>query len=830
MKEEAKTKKDLIKELKSLRRKVNRLEKSLLRLNHVMRAISNCNQTLLQAVDEYTLLTEICRIICEEAGYPLAWVGYIEYCEAGTIRPVAWAGIDSRYIADSNLFKNNSSVCEAGLTGKAIQSGTITYVRDFNTNPEMTPWFESQLQHGYRSGVALPLKDENTNVFGVLQIYSREPDAITQDEIRSLEELAIELAIGITALHNRTERMLMEAEVRETEERFRMVFENAFDGISIYTNHPDPFKRKLVECNKQYAAMAGRSREELLKLGNTQTLQIPLKDNTNETRIESLDTGTTHKGSFSWIRPDGRENVIEYVGKSINWRGKAYTFGIDRDVTERKQVEYELRKLSRAVEQSPASVIITDTKGNIEYINPKVTEITGYQFSELVGNNPRIFKSGEKSKSDYKVLWDSIISGKEWHGELRNKKKNGELYWVSVSISPILNEKGEVTHFLAIEEDITNRIITEENLIKERDLLQALLDNIPDLIYFKDKDSRFTRVNKSEARVLGISDPEEAIGKNDFDFFELEHAAAAYEDEQKIMKSKIPLIAKVELIRVAEGQHRWFTATKVPIINNKGKCTGLVGISRDINSAKLSEEKLELYSKELKELNAGKDKLFSIIAHDLRGPFNPLLGISEILVNDFESLSTEKLKYYHKEIHKALKNEYTLLENLLNWSRLETGQMKFNPMTIRLHDTTESVINLLSENAKVKVITLLNKTSKDIFVSADPNMLYSVLQNLIANSIKFTNNGGEIKIYSEDAGNDSVQVTVSDNGVGMTKDHTKDLFGFSAASTNGTNNEKGTGLGLMICKEMVELHSGTISVKSEKGKGTDISFTLPKSK
>ncbi|MHB1687417.1 MAG: PAS domain-containing sensor histidine kinase [Ignavibacteriaceae bacterium] len=375
--------------------------------------------------------------------------------------------------------------------------------------------------------------------------------------------------------------------------------------------------------------------------------------------------------------------------------------------------------------------------------------------------------------------------------------------------------------------EITDKIITEENLIKEKDLLQALLDNIPDTIYFKDKDSKFIRINKAHAKVLGLSDPKEASGKSDFDFFEIEHATAAYEDEQKIIQSKSPLISKSEKIKITENNVRWVTSTKVPILNKQNECTGLVGISRDITSTKLAEEKLERHSQELKELNASKDKLFSIIAHDLRGPFNPLLGLSEILVNDFESLSPEEIKDYNKEIYNALENEFTLLENLLNWSRLETGKMKFNPERINLFDKTEGVINLLVGNAKLKDINLSNETEKDIFVSADPNMLHSILQNLIANSIKFTNKCGLIKIYAKKLSNDFILISVSDNGIGMTNDQTKNLFGLTATSTKGTNDEKGTGLGLMICKEMIERHSGTISVKSEVGKGSVISFTLP---
>ncbi len=379
--------------------------------------------------------------------------------------------------------------------------------------------------------------------------------------------------------------------------------------------------------------------------------------------------------------------------------------------------------------------------------------------------------------------------------------------------------------------DITDKIIAEENLMKEKDLLQALLDNIPDSIYFKDTESKFTRCNDAQAKLhFGISDPKDAIGKSDFDFFEIDHAAAAYEDEQKIIQSKLPLIAKEERIRNADGDHIWVTATKVPIINQQGQCIGLVGISRDITASKLAEEKLEKYSNALKELNASKDKLFSIIAHDLRGPFNPLLGLSEILVNDFETFSQEEIKDYIKEIYSLLKNEYNLLENLLNWSRLETDNMKLNPEKINLYNKTESVINLLSENAKLKKIELLNETHKDIFISADPTMLHSILQNLIANSIKFTNRDGSIRIDSIKTNNNFIIITVSDNGVGMTEAQTKELFGLNTKSTKGTNDEKGTGLGLLICKEFVEMNNGKIWVESKLGIGSKFYFTLPKEK
>lgn len=292
-----------------------------------------------------------------------------------------------------------------------------------------------------------------------------------EDKMEQSEEIEKELRIINARLQKEIEEhKITEEELRISEDKFRMIFENAIDGICIYIEDPDPFKRKLIECNERYAFMAGRSREDLLQLGSTKELQITHDDMANKNRLASLNKGKTYQGTFSWIRPDGRENVIEYVGRPIVWQGQAYSIGIDRDITERKRAENDLRKLSRAVEQSPASVVITDIHGNIEYVNPRVLEITGYKSVEVIGRNPRIFSSGEHSKSDYKILWDTILSGKEWQGELHNKKKNGDLYWESASISPIFNENGVITNFIALKEDITEgkRILKDLIVAKEK--------------------------------------------------------------------------------------------------------------------------------------------------------------------------------------------------------------------------------------------------------------------------------------------------------------------------------------------------------------------------
>ncbi|MGA7720318.1 MAG: ATP-binding protein [Ignavibacteriaceae bacterium] len=492
-----------------------------------------------------------------------------------------------------------------------------------------------------------------------------------------------------------------------------------------------------------------------------------------------------------------------------------------------EMVEETTSLLNATLNSIKEGILVVNLKGKIIFFNKKFLEI--WNIPEEIICEKDDDKTIKYVLQQLKYPGIFIEKINELYSELSAESTdllefNDERYIERFSRPLVINNitTGRVWSFL----DITDKIIIKESLDKEKELFQTLLDNIPDTIYFKDKDSKFIRVNKAQAKTLGIPDPKEAVGKSDIDFFEIGHATDAYEDEQKIMQSKIPLIAKVEKIRIAEGEYRWVTATKVPIINKGGQCTGLVGLSRDITPHKLAEEKLEKYSQELKAVNAAKDKLFSIIAHDLRSPFSSLLGLSEIVLDDFNTLTRDEIKRYNIEIYNVLKDELTLLENLLNWLRLETGQLKINREKISLYDITESVINLLSVSAKLKDITFLNETEKNIFISADPIMLHSVLQNLITNSIKFTNKGGLIKFHSVTAGNDLIQITVSDNGIGMTNDQVNNLFGLKAVSTRGTNNEKGTGLGLMICKEMIDLHGGTISVKSETGIGTDISFTL----
>src|ERR1035437_10111931 len=195
-----------------------------------------------------------------------------------------------------------------------------------------------------------------------------------------------------------------------------------------------------------------------------------------------------------------------------------------------QELQHSNASLSRAVEQSPVSIVITGLDGNIEYVNPKFTEVTGYTSAEAIGQNPRVLKSGKMPPETYRQLWAALTSGKEWRGELLNRKKKGGLDWEWGSISPISDESGKITNFLAVKEDITERKRVEAELNNERNLLRAMMENTDDRIYFKDLQSRFLRCSASQMQSFHAKGVSNVIGKTDHDFFSNEHANDALQD------------------------------------------------------------------------------------------------------------------------------------------------------------------------------------------------------------------------------------------------------------------------------------------------------------
>ena len=364
----------------------------------------------------------------------------------------------------------------------------------------------------------------------------------------------------------------------------------------------------------------------------------------------------------------------------------------------------------------------------------------------------------------------------------------------------------------------------------ERYFFNILMDNIPDRIYFKNIKGQYIRINKAAALRRGIKDPDEAVNKTDFDFFTKEHAEQALKDEMEILKGGKVLENIEEKQTWIGSKEDWASTTKAPIRNDEGEIIGTFGITRDITERKLAQEALTQSEIKLRELNAIKDKFFSIIAHDLRGPFNGLFGLLDMVREDFDEIGVDEVKENLETMNDILRNLFQLLEDLLEWGRIQRNVFDFSPMNENICQTIKNVVDLYYINAKNKNINLILDIPDNLYVTYDKKMISTVVRNLLTNAIKFTLPYGSIKITAKD-GASQVIIAVEDTGIGISDNNLHRLFNLTEYfSTQGTNNEGGTGLGLILCKEFVEKHGGKITVETELKKGSIFSFSIPKQK
>ncbi|MCH7771288.1 MAG: PAS domain S-box protein [Bacteroidetes bacterium] len=275
------------------------------------------------------------------------------------------------------------------------------------------------------------------------------------------------------------------------------------------------------------------------------------------------------------------------------------------------------------------------------------------------------------------------------------------------------------------------------------------------------------------------------------------------------------------------GESFWGFVTITPIKDSADNLSYFIAQLYDITKRKKTERKLARYAEELKELNTSKDKFFSIISHDLRSPFNALLGISEYTSQFFDELSETEIKDSVINMHNSAKKVYELMQNLLEWTQVQTGRLKVEKSKIDLCEISNEILELYRDTAANKKVKLDSEISCTINLYADRYMIETVIRNLISNAIKFTNPGGTVSLNAAVNGV-LVEITVLDTGVGIAKENQNKLFKIDAQyRRDGTANEKGTGLGLIFCKEFVEKNNGTIRIESKENEGSKFTFTVP---
>lgn len=523
--------------------------------------------------------------------------------------------------------------------------------------------------------------------------------------------------------------------------------------------------------------------------------------------------------------------VAGFKGQPALIKEELKTFtDITSNVLKRMNIESKLlkseSKFREFSELLPQLVFETDLNGSITFINEYGLNLLGYSRDELHTKVDvfSLIDSGSK-QSAVEGFKNTLRGSGPIPQEYKVVRKDGNV--VPILMHAVLFfENDEPQGIRGTGVDVSELRQAQEMLSIERNLLRSLIDNLPDRIYAKDSLSRFIICNEALVKRMGRESADEIIGKSDMQLLDRESAVSYLNDEQNIIKTGIPMLNKEEEVLFKNGQLRYSLSTKLPLRNSHGEIIGIVGIGKDITDRKLLEIEAANKNEQLQKIITDRDKFFSIIAHDLKSPFNYFLGFTELISDQIDTMPHEKIREITTNMRKSAVNLYTLLENLLEWAKMQRGQIEFNPREFGLYDKIRESVNLISGPAIKKDIIISLEISENMVVTADNHMFDAIIRNLVSNAIKFSNHEGKIVISGALSGS-IVEISVSDNGIGMDEKLVSNLFsGNDKTRRKGTDDEPSTGLGLLLCKEFVEKHGGKIRVDSQEGKGSTFTFTL----
>lgn len=669
-----------------------------------------------------------------------------------------------------------------------------------------------------------------------------------------------------------TSQKLSSKALKESERKYRDLFEKSDDAILIIDGG------KFVDCNQATVRMLlYNSKEELLNTHPSElSPEFQPDGRPSLIKADEMMNLALSKGShrFEWIhkKSNGELFPVEVLLTAIAVDdNNIIIHTVWRDITERKRAEETIQKeralLRTIINCLPESVYVKDNNYRKILTNRIDLENIGLSKEEVIGKTDFEIHPKEVADAifkDDKMIIENGISIINREDEILSK--DGKKSWWLTSKLPLINETGEITGLLGVRNNITIR--------KKAELIREAIYEISEAAHNStDMYSLYVVIHNAISKLMStknifIAIYDEVSGMIDFpyslDEYDSVRSTRKYGKglTEYVLRTGKAVLADSDVVEVlkAEGEIVQSGAPSaiwlgVPLIIG-GKAIGaivvqdyhtentygeeekqlLLFVSEQIAQVierKRSLEEIKKYSQELSELNQTKDKFFSIIAHDLRSPFHGLLAISGILVTDIDILSKGEIQKFSKILNNSIQKQFELVNDLLDWARIQSKNYLLSCNTIFLKKEIKSVIEALSLVAEQKGIVLSDETNEYLTVYADLNMLKLVLRNLISNSIKFTERGGQVIISAKniekpDIGIKFVEISVIDNGVGISEEDLQKLFNLSIFhSTEGTTREKGTGLGLMLCKEIVEKHGGQIFAESEKGKGSRFYFIIP---
>lgn len=572
------------------------------------------------------------------------------------------------------------------------------------------------------------------------------------------------------------------------------------------------------------AATKLSERIEGLKLGAVDYLTKPFEKEELLIKVETHTKLYTYNKIF---RERTAEQLIDQEQKIIQ-QNNEYKQLNEKLRESEKKLQASSQYARSLIEASLDSFVTINAEGKITDSNIATESVTGYSRNELLGSDFSLyFTEKENAKEIYKKVY---TQGSIFNYPLTIRHASGQLIDVLYNASIYRDENGKSLGVFATARDITERKRNLEALKRSEEKLRlsylyarSLLEASLDPLVTINANGTITDVNSATENATGISRTD-LIGTDFSDYFtEPDKARAGYEEVFKQGK----VIDYPLTMRQSTGKLIDVLYNASLYRDEHGNILGVFAAARDITKRKQDELIILQQNKELIKLNADKDRFISILAHDIKSPFNSILGFLTLLSQNIREYDIDEIEEQINIVFKSSKETFKLLEDILVWARAQSGKMNFAPQKINFREVFDEVNNGLSILADKKKIKINFNQSQEIFLNADKHMLLTVLRNLISNAIKFTNSDGQVDIEAliKDS---KATITIRDNGIGMSPDTLSKLFDISQKiSMEGTAHEKGSGFGLLLCKDFVEKHGGKIWAESETDKGSCFSFTIP---
>lgn len=676
------------------------------------------------------------------------------------------------------------------------------------------------------------LTDPNTFIEKVKYLYDHHAEEITDiinfKDGRIFERISKPMIIGneptgrVWSFIDITERKKTEELLQNERTLFRTVIDLIPDAI--YVKDVDG---KKILANPKEVQLAGMitEQETIGKADNSIYSQEIASHSQGEDQY-ILQTGSPiFEIESTLVDKNGAEHSL--LGSKVPLRDMygnvTGIVGINHEITERKRADELLRQSEERyralVENVGEGIGFVDKNEVFAFANPVAEDIFGVERGGLIGLNIKEFVSDDQFTLIQKQT-SARKQGERNSYEIEIIQRGGERRNILITAVPQFDQTGEFIGAYGVLRDIT-AIVKAENEIR---LLANAMKSISECVSITDMDDRIVFVNEAFLKTYGYA-MDELIGSE----INLIRSQTNHEELTKqILPSTMRGKWEGELINRRKNGEEFPVRLSTSVIHDtNGVPIALIGVASDITERKKSEKIIQNQNQELIELNATKDKFFSIIAHDLKNPLSTLLAGTELLLKNFRNIQADKTETILKNLNSNTQQTFKLLENLLDWARNQQNRMEFNPEVIDIGEVANQIVAFLGPTAASKNITLLQEITQPSVAIADAYMVNAILRNLISNAIKFTRPEGEIIIKASEDGRE-LKISVADNGVGIDKEIVEKLFRIdTAASKLGTSGEKGTGLGLLLCKEFVDKHGGAIGVESEVGKGSTFFFTLP---